>query len=49
MGRLWDPIAGRPGNQIMGRSKMSLGRWSDLSFKSNSQINLTYFDTLLKL
>ena len=40
-GRLLDLVAGRPGDQMM-------GRWSYMFFKFNSETYLTYFDRLLE-
>ena len=36
-GRLQDPVAGRPGEQMMGRLGTSAGRRSYMFFKSNTQ------------
>ena len=47
-GRLRDPVAGRPGDQMMGRSGDVPGRWSYMFFKFNSETYLTYFDRLLE-
>ena len=43
MGRLRDPVLGRPGEQMMGR-----GRRSYMFFKFKSETYLTYFDRLLE-
>ena len=47
-GRLRDPVAGRPGDQIIGRSAESPGRRPYMFFKFNSETHLTYFDRLLE-
>ena len=41
MGRLRDTVAGRPGDQMMGRG-------SYMFFKFDSEAYLTYFDRLLE-
>ena len=39
IGRVPDPVAGRPGDQIMGRSEDAAGRRSYMFFKFNSEAN----------
>ena len=45
-GRLWDPVAGSPGDQMMGRSGDVPGGRSYIFFKFNSETHLTYSDRL---
>ena len=47
-GRLRDPVTGRPGDQMMGRSGDVPGTSAYMSFKFNSETYLTYFDRLLE-
>ena len=48
VGCLRDPLAGRPGDQMMGRSGEVPGRRLNMFFKFNSETYLTYFDRLLE-
>ena len=43
-----DPVAGRPGDQMMGRSGDVPGMSNYMFFKFNSETYLTYFDRLLE-
>ena len=47
-GRLRDPVAGSPGDQMMGRSGDVPGRQLYMFLKFNSETYLTYFNRLLE-
>ena len=45
---LQDPVAGRPGDKMIGRSKDVRGTSVKHAFKFNSQTRKRYFDMLLE-
>ena len=47
-GRLRDPAAGRPGDEMIGCSGVSLGSRSHMVSKFNSEAHFTFFQRLLE-